>query len=167
MEISAIGRNSAAELHDLIEIIFVEMEHVGYYPPQLMQQYRDAYALSKLVALSSDAAVLLLGAYEESLLVGFLIARQGTESNLYVEWMGILPLYRDRDIGQTLLSSAIAWAERRYLSTVSLDVSEKNIPARSFYLTQGFVVTRFWSVSGCSFETLCRTIARAQQRRAA
>jgi ribosomal protein S18 acetylase RimI-like enzyme len=82
--------------------------------------------------------LLVLGCFDESDLVGFLVGKELPDSDFYLEWMGILPSHRHQGRGSTLLKKALSWAAARSIDKAVLYVAEKNTPVREFYMAHGF-----------------------------
>jgi ribosomal-protein-alanine N-acetyltransferase len=95
----------------------------------------DAEALGRILALSGGFGCL---AWHGDLPVGFALARDlGHECEILS--LGVIPEFRGRGIGGTLLDAVVAEAGGRGLSSVVLEVAADNAAARHLYGRAGFV----------------------------
>jgi ribosomal protein S18 acetylase RimI-like enzyme len=68
-----------------------------------------------------------------------LLAHMEEQQTFEVVYMGCLPEYRNQGYGASLLAHAVELSRSRGLSTISLSVDEKNLPARKLYESFGFI----------------------------
>jgi ribosomal protein S18 acetylase RimI-like enzyme len=73
--------------------------------------------------------------------LGFIATHPGP-TDLDIEALAVTPSAQRRGIGRTLLRTALAYARRTRLATVSLHVWTGNLTAQRLYRSEGFVVLR-------------------------
>ena len=94
----------------------------------------DAAALARILALSGGFGYL---AWQEGSPVGFLLARDlGAEIEILS--LGVMPAWRRRGIGRTLIGALVGAATRRGIGSIVLEVAVDNAAARPLYAACGF-----------------------------
>lgn len=73
---------------------------------------------------------------------GYIIA-DVEDSTCHIISVAVLPEYRNRGLGSSLLSSALAECQRRGAKGASLEVMVDNMPAIKLYLKFGFKIVKF------------------------
>lgn len=82
-------------------------------------------------------AFIKLGAFDESKLVGFLLADKPIGGVMFISWVGVLPEYQGKGIGTQLLEKIEKTALEIGVHNMQLQADEKNL---SFYKNAGFEV---------------------------
>ncbi|HVB16518.1 MAG TPA: GNAT family N-acetyltransferase [Stellaceae bacterium] len=95
----------------------------------------DAAAFERVLALSGIFGYLT---WEGDDPTGFLVARD-LGGEIEILSIGVLPEWRRRGTGRTLLDAVIAETRRRRAGSIVLEVASANQAARSLYAACGFV----------------------------
>ena len=99
----------------------------------------DAEALGRILALSGGFGRL---AWSDDMPVGFVLARDlGNECEILS--LGVLPEFRRRSVGRTLLRAVIEEARQQGRPSVVLEVGADNEAARALYADAGFVTVGY------------------------
>ena len=122
-----------ASLADLEQVLSVE--RAGF-------PSKDAYNRRQFRRILSPTAQGIVQVDEEAGELRGLIAlrwRKGSRVGS-VDDLVVRPEHRGKGIGRALLEAGAAWAIRRGLQTLSVEVRTTNVPARTLYESSGFTL---------------------------
>jgi ribosomal-protein-alanine N-acetyltransferase len=95
-------------------------------------------------SLLNPNAILLVAIEGDELVIGA-FSGHVVEDELQIDNLAVSDRRRRKGIGQRLLRSALSHAKRLGARTATLEVRSSNLPARSLYEKEGFVVDGFRS----------------------
>lgn len=125
-------RIRAMEPADLESIVPAEQELFAGDPPWTADQFR-----SELAGVP-ETRWYVVAESDDGELAGYAGLMAGVDT-VDIQTLAVLPAYRRRGLGRSLLGELIAEARRRRVADVLLEVRADNEPAIQLYRAQGFV----------------------------
>lgn len=131
--------NHKSELTELLEITLKD-NFIQNYPDSLAADY-----VSKIPGYLEDGSAIVIGAFSDDLLVGFIwgyVTHVFDETRVHSYMGAVNPCYRGRHIAQTLMEMQFKEAENRGIYIVEAMVTVSNQASYNWHLKTGFVDER-------------------------
>lgn len=138
MEIRRLQKGDLEELRELVQAVYQDSELAMWFDKTPTNQELNALFSLKMQSLKDNVAVDIV-AIENGRLIGECEIVRSMGSHL----VGIIVSKesRGKGVGKKLLSAGIERAKKLGFDAVSAEVVEDNLPARNFFLKNGFEIT--------------------------
>lgn len=94
----------------------------------------------------------MYGAYLDGQRVGFVAVERADDDRWYMERLAVLPEYRHKGIGRTLMDFVFETVRQRGGKKVSIGIINENRVLKKWYIDYGFVETGTRAFSHLPFE---------------
>lgn len=138
--VEKVTREEIPEVKQLLSYVWKDT-YGELYPPEVIEKITSVWHDSKALAeQAADPDTFFAVAKEEGKIVGLITARKIDDTTAFMSRLYIHPHYQRKGIGTQLMHTALNHLPS--VKVLRLECEKQNDKACSFYLKQGFKVTK-------------------------